>query len=352
MEAVDVAGWSAQVHDEGAMRAKAYGRVAAAPAMAMAMESMAMADGMAPSPAPAARMVNYTGNIGLQSAEPEAVIDTVVQKAKAKGGHVSHQRNGFVTLQIPVAEFKTFFNYILTLGQITNKNIFASDITDAFADNAERLRIAETTLARLQQLLSAAKAEQEKIALLKEIQRVSEQIEQAKLTEKELLRMAAFSTIHLSVANLPLPAPRYVNIEAFRWFDELEYFYSRKCIKLNVPQNFIIVKKDHFNWRAASALNTLFWGFERKNDPQGSVDFWTNAMLNFFKPKYKTELKAEESFSLIRLETYDAKPVVYYIAILKESNKKTLKIAQAKFQNLEAEKKDSEAIKEALRRAK
>jgi predicted XRE-type DNA-binding protein len=298
-------------------------------------------------------MVNYTGNISLQSAQPEAVIDTVIQKAKAKGGHVSHQRNGFVTLQIPVAEFKTFFDYILTLGQVTSKNIFARDITDAYTDNAERLRIAETTMARLQQLLASAKSEQEKIALLKEIQRVSEQIEQAKLTEKELLRLAAFSTIHLNVSNIPLPVVRRMNIVAFEWFSLLPNSVpSRKAFKLNVPKDFVKIRDTRREWKAASALYTELWGFERENEPQGTIDFWANAMLNFFKSRYKTELKTEESFSLIRLETSDSEPMVYYIAILKESNKKDLKIALAKFPSREAEKKDSEAIKESLRRAK
>jgi hypothetical protein len=121
---------------------------------------------------------------------------------------------------------------------------------------------------------------------------------------------------------------------------------------LSVPQNFIEVEKSSSKWRAASALNTSFWGFKRKNEPQGSVDFFFFLMLNYFKSLYKTELKTEDSFFFFFLETFDTEPTVYYIAILKESNKKTLKMAKAKFPTLEAEKKDSEAIKESLRRAK
>jgi hypothetical protein len=268
---------------------------------------------------------------------------------------VSHQRNGYVSFQIPVAEFKNFFNYILTLGNVTSKRISADDITDAYADNAERLRIAENTLARLQQLLAAAKTEQEKIALLKEIQRISEQIEQAKLAVEELLRKAAFSTINLNVTNMPLPVPRNVEIEAFYWFSSCLGMHCSigKSLKLNVPQNFIEVEKSSSKWRAASALNTVLLGFEIKNEPQGSIDFWANAMLNSFKSEYKTELKTEDNFSLIRLEAFDAEiPAIYYMVILKTSDKKTLRIARARFSNLEAEKKDSEAVMESLRRVK
>jgi len=300
------------------------------------------------------RMVNYTGEIHLENSQPETVIDTVVQRAVAKGGSVSNRRNGFVSLQIPVAEFKDFFNYILTLGKITGKSIYASDITDAYSDNAARLRIAESTLARLLELLAAAKTEQEKITLLKEIQRVSEQIEQRKLTEKELLRKAAFSTINLSARNTPVQVYS-IKISAFGWFHELPYGYRfpfYKPLKLSVPQNFIETEDSGTKWSAASALSAEFLAFEKENNPQGTPDFWANAMLEYFKSQYNTELKSEENFSLLRLQSFETEPRVSYIAILKKSDKKTLKIAIAKFPSLDAEQKNSEAVMEVLRRAK
>ncbi|MDR0515513.1 MAG: DUF4349 domain-containing protein [Fibromonadaceae bacterium] len=315
-------------------------------------------DMVAAEPMPSkARMVNYTGNIYLQSAEPEAVIDTVVQRAKAKGGSIDNRRNGFVSLQIPVAEFNSFFNYILTLGLVTSKSISANDITEAYADNAARLQIAESTLARLQQLLAAAKTEPEKIALLKEIQRVSEQIEQAKLTEKELLRKAAFSTITLWVYNMPQqPIPLKQNIKAFTWLRELTNTASHsnidKALELVVPKDFIEIKGNKHRWSTASALNATFQAFKKENEPQGTPDFWTNAMLEFFKYEYRAELKSEENFSMVRLQSYHIEPEIYYIAILKQSDKETLKIAVAKFPNSEVEQKHSEAVKEVLRRAK
>jgi len=300
------------------------------------------------------RMVNYTGNINMQSAEPEALIDTVIERAKAKGGSVSNRRNGYVSLQIPVAEFKNFFNQILTLGRVTGKNISASDITEAFSDNAVRLRIAESTLARLQQLLAQAKSEQEKIALLKEIQRVSEQIEQRKLDEKELLRQAAFSTINLWVSNIPIAIPYRANIKAFEWFSALTNanLYIGKALKLSVPKDFIETADTRTEWSAASALNANFRAFERKNEPQGAVNFWAEAMLEFFKPQYSAELKTEENFSLIRLQSFNSEPEVHYIALLKSSDKKTLRIAVAYFPNTDAEKKNSEAVLEVLKGAK
>jgi len=297
------------------------------------------------------RMVNYTGDVRLESSQPEAVIDTVMQRAVAKGGSVSNRRNGFVSLQIPVAEFRAFFDYILTLGKITGKSIYANDITDAYSDNAARLRIEESTLARLQELLAAAKTEQEKLALLKEIQRVSEQIEQRKLTEKELLRKAEFSTINLWARNTPVQVVPYrTNIRAFEWLSELLSPRNNrfKALKLSVPQDFIETEDSKYKWSAASALNTEIIAFEKENEPQGTPEFWANAMLEFFKSKYNAELKTE----FLRLQTFEPEPQVYYIAILKKSDKKTLKIAVTRFPSIEAEQKNSEAVKEVLRREK
>jgi len=335
----------------GGVGIKAYGHLKTS-----AMDAVGFMDAPAPASSSQGRMVNYTGDIHLESSEPEAVIDTVIQRAVAKGGSVSNRRNGFVSLQIPVAQFRDFFNYILTLGKITGKSIYADDITDAYSDNAARLRIAETTLARLQELLAEAKTEQEKITLLKEIQRVSEQIEQRKLTEKELLRKAAFSTINLWARNTPVQAVPYrAYINAFDWFTTLpnKYGYSslEKALKLSVPQGFIEIE-DHKKWNAASALNAEFFAFERKNNPKGTPDFWANAMLEFFKSQYNAELKSEENFSLVRVQSFETEPRVFYIAILKKSDKKTLKIAVANFPNLNAEQKNSEAVMEVLRGAK
>ena len=302
------------------------------------------------------RMVNYNGSITMQSAEPEVLIDTVANWARAKGGSISNRRNGHISLQIPVAEFRNFFNQILKLGRVTSKNISASDITEAYADNAARLSIAENTLARLQQLLAAAKTEQEKIALLKEIQRVSEQIEQRKLEEKELLRQAAFSTINLWVSNIPAVVPYRANIKAFEWFSNLPNINvnskSEKALKLSIPKDFIETEDSKRVWSAASALNAKFSAFEKKNEPQGSTGFWAEAMLEFFKSQYAAELKTEENFSLIRLQSFGTEPEVHYITLLKKSDEKTLRIAVAYFPNIEAEKKNSEAVLEVLRRVK
>ncbi len=300
-----------------------------------------------------ARMVNYTGNITMQTSEPEMLIDTVANWTKAKNGSISIRRNGFISLQIPVAEFKNFFNQILGLGRVTSKNISASDITEAYSDNAARLKIAESTLARLHQLLAVAKTEQEKIALLKEIQRVSEQIEQRKLEEKELLRQATFSTINLWVSNIPTAIPYRAHVKAFEWFSNLaNNSINGKALKLSIPKDFIETSDTKREWSTASALNAKFSAFERKNEPKGTTSFWAEAMLEFFKSKYATELKTEEKFSLVRLQNFRTEPEVHYIAILKKSDEKTLRIAVAYFPNIEAEKKNSEAVLEVLRRVK
>jgi hypothetical protein len=336
------------------------GGVRSAPPPQAMMESAEWMDGSSanePATPARGRMINYNGDIHLQNAEPEAVIDTVVEQLKAKGGSVSNRRNGFVSLQIPVAEFKAFFDYILTLGNVARKSISASDITDAYSDNAARLRIAENTLARYRELLALAKTEKEKIALLKEIQRISEEIEQRKIQEKELLRQAAFSTITLRVSNIPAkPLPQRINIRAFEWLamlpNENLNFNRHKALKLEVPKNFIETENSKNRWNVASALNAKFWAFEKQNKPQGTPDFWANAMLYFFKFSFATELKTEENFSLVRLQTSHSDPQIYYIAILKSTNEKTLRIAQAYFPTKEAEEKNSEAVLETLRRAK
>jgi hypothetical protein len=209
----------------------------------------------------------------------------------------------------------------------------------------------------MRELLASAKTENEKIALLKEIQRLSEQIEQLKIEENDLLRKAAFSTIVLHVSNIPQEAvPVRLSINAFEWFSNLifvnEYSNMKKALKLEAPKYFLETSDTRKRWGAASAMGAKFWAFEKENEPQGSADFWAAAMLEYFESIFKAELKSEENFSLVRLQNFEQEPKIYYIAILKTSDKKKLKIAQAYFPSLEIEKRSSESVKEVLRRVK
>ncbi|MCL1966542.1 MAG: hypothetical protein FWF67_01525, partial [Fibromonadales bacterium] len=67
---------------------------------------------------------------------------------------------------------------------------------------------------------------------------------------------------------------------------------------------------------------------------------------------YSAELKTEENFALIRLQTFSTIPEVHYIALLRKSDRKTLRIAVAYFPNIEVEKSNSEAVLEVLRGVK
>ena len=339
-DAVDVAGWLAS------------------PDRAMLMEEGGYASlsnrlgGAARAAAPH-RMVNYNGNINLQSPEPGAVIDSAIQMAKGIGGFAENRYgNRSVALKIPSKQFRDFFSQILSLGIVLHKEIFANDITDAYQDNELRLRIAQDLLARLQELLQNSKSDKEKITLLKEIQRVNEEIERRKITERELARKAEFATLNLNVEPVVYHHGKEYAPRGFEWFYGIDN--QNKVlgtpVKFPIPKNFVESVDTKKKWASASSDGVEFSAFEVETNIEGNNEFWTKAMQNHFKNSYKTSLENEGNYSLLRLEPFNPNQPVCYIILPKHKNK--IKIARVMFPNSNLEQKHSSAVKDAVKEAK
>jgi len=272
-----------------------YARGAPAPAAPPAPPSMAMDSGppsvAGGSPAPgepaaatpaAARMVHYQGYAELRVGKQRDAMDSVVALAAASGGGLEQQYGTTVVVRVPVAKFREVFDAVLALGDVARKSIAAEDVTEAFSAVELRLTTATARRDRLVALLAQSKDPDEKLALVREIQEVTEEIDRLEQSVRTLQRLADFSRITVQVQERPSltwqgGAP---DSAAFAWIRSLSPFddaLNGKKLTLDVPEGFVAldVKK---RFVAESADGARVWGTRLPNDPVGDTAFWMDAL--------------------------------------------------------------------------
>ena len=85
------------------------------------------------------------------------------------------------------------------LRDVLGKSIETYDVTEFYQDLTSRLRISERTRARLYTLLEKTTDVKERLKILKEIRRLSEEIETIKMTLKTIERLISFSRITIQL---------------------------------------------------------------------------------------------------------------------------------------------------------
>jgi len=358
----------------GERHSEAYAAVAEAPAPMMAKRAMLAEESVsfldASSDAPeqvdvtqpleatptpgtqTGRMVYYNGGIELKATQPATLLDTATARVQALGGYVESRSPNYAVLRVPVAHFRSYFEMAQTLGVLQNKWMRADDITDAFQDNALRIQIGEATLARLHELLAASTDDNEKLNLLREIQRVNDELEVRKSQQALLAQQAAYSRLELNVQPFVFETGRAdLGIQAFAWFAKLNATRTAetrlgKKVELQVPTGLVPLDLKKA-WAARSADGVDFWTFRRENEPQGDSAFWRDAIRNSLAPSFaKADTFTVGSFSVLRLESFGPDSYVWWIAA--STCERKLYMAEAFFPDLAAEQRHAEAIRSSL----
>ena len=233
------------------------------------------------------RMVHYNGHIKLQVTRPAETIEAVVERIKAEGGFVESQSLSRVSLRVPVAKFRDIYDWVLGQGDVLSRSMSARDVTDAHFAMDLRMRTARKTRDRLQELLARAQDEDTKIALLKQIKRLTELVDRMERQLKTLSRLADMSRLTLETRprSAMAGADNVVPVAGFEWIAGLSPFSRSvaeggKAHKLPSPEGLVALSsKDHH--QAESADGVVFWTARLDNRPEGSAEFW-RAESEFF----------------------------------------------------------------------
>jgi len=289
------------------------------------------------------RIIHYDGSLKLLVASPRDSIEKIIEITNREKGYVESISANQIVLQIPASHFRTVFKELSMLGEVLDKSITASDITEAYQSTKLRLKIANTTRKRLIQLLEIAKGEEEKLSLLKQIQDVTAQIEYlqasfaALKTQKDYSRITLSFTPRTSLGNLSGPK----NIAAFYWISQLSPFertvaLGGEPLSFSVPKGMVEIDTDQY-WLSESGDKSVFWASKRTSELQANTKFWLDALSLSLKGKFKSlESIQLGRYKILRLTSYDNEPHIYYVGI--RVDKTELKIIEIYFPSAAQEK--------------
>lgn len=323
---------------------------AAAPATTATSATTPTTGGPAVAPSPA-RMVHYQGFAQLRVAKEDEGLDAVIALAKAAGGEVEQQYGSTVVVRVPVATFQETFAAILKVGDVVTKSIAADDVTEAFLSVELRLATAKARRDRLVALLAQAKDENEKLALVREIQEVTEEIDKLEEGVRTLRRLADFSRITVQLEARPAltwqgGAPESA---AFAWIRQLTPFSegpSDKRLALEVPEGFVSLDVRR-RFVAESADGARIWTTRLPNDPVGTTAFWTDALTT----RLSGEFAAAEPVTVgawrgLRLVDRSAEPYAWVVLVRAEG--RALDVVQVFYPSKAAEARHAPAVQAVL----
>jgi hypothetical protein len=268
----------------------------------------------------------YSGYAELLVDDTEEVKTRLTDIAESSGGYVEEILDNTVTLRVPAAEFSVLFAGIKKLGDLLDSYEETVDVTEFYADLQARLTIAEETRDRLYLLLRRTDDVEERIAILREIRRLSEEIERINLTFEVLKEHISFSRITVRlISRLEYEAASEDTIP-FPWIDDLHPLYPAAgrfsgSLRGDLPDTFAVFKKDKY-YHAETADGVRLRVSTIPNKPRGDGPFWQEALSFHLAPRFAEVMPRE--FGEIRgvlLTSKDPRPYYYVVGVKPDKRK-------------------------------
>lgn len=282
----------------------------------------------------AARKVHYEGEIRLRATQPRQVLTQAVALVRAEGGYVESLEGERAVLQIPAARFRALYARILGLGEVLHKTLSARDVTDEYLDVELRLQQARLMRDRLAALLQKTSDRKEKLRLMRELERLSAEIELQELSMARLRTLVDYSRLTLQVEGRPVFEGRSEHeMRGFGWIATLATErWNREDeaerLALAVPAG--LVELEGTRWSAASADGVTLGALRRRNEPRGTTAFWVDALRWRLRQRFdKVEPMTAGDFTVLRLLSREEPRFVYWVAVAAKADR--LQVVQAYF---------------------
>ena len=303
--------------------------------------SVSSTDAEAPAPAEAKepeqkRLRIYTAELSLSVTSVEDSRDRIMLLARSFGGYVESAEGDYVVTRVPAESFEEAVSTVSDVGEVRSRSISAQDVTEQFADLEKRLAIAVAARNRLQTLLEQAEKPEERVAILRDIRRLTEEIEQLRGQLKSLDESIRFSRIGVRLL------PRLVTTQAtrsaipFRWIARLEPLtqttgHAESEIELEIDSAFAVFASST-RVRTESADGVRFRIGAVGNEPIGTSGFWQRALAYHLKPLYREVSHVEiGAFRGVSLESKGAESFYFIVAVtIRDSD---ILVAEAFFPN-------------------
>ncbi|MFT7519538.1 MAG: hypothetical protein ACI9MC_001680 [Kiritimatiellia bacterium] len=277
---------------------------------------------VAPDKPAAKRMVFYEANTTLRVPKMEEAIDAISKTAVGFGGLVERVTATGVVVRVPVDSFREALVAIQAHGDVVRERIHAQDVTEAFADVSLRLSTAKATRDRLVVLLAKAEDEQEKLQLVREIQRLTEQIDRMQSQAQTLKSLASMSRITVGLEGREALANRGPSdqSEAFSWIRRLSPFgadavRAGKPLRLDVPEGMVALSP-RGSFVAEGPNGARIWSGRLKTDVLADNAFWITALGERLAQDFASaEVQEVGGFTVVRFVQREDEPYTWMVAI-------------------------------------
>lgn len=172
---------------------------------------------------PTDRLVIYRAQLQVEVPRPEDALTECTAVLRDHGGFVASRHNTSVTCRVPAARFEDFLAAVRELGAVLDEQMTSSDVTDQHRDIRIRLENAKASRTRLLALLEKATDVEDILAIEKELQRLTEEIERATGQLAALDDKIAYSTVTVTFSAPAArgDAPRRPRPSDFQWMNAL-----------------------------------------------------------------------------------------------------------------------------------
>lgn len=169
------------------------------------------------------RVVIYTAQFRIVVQEIEAAIDAMERLAAAQGGYVQSISGNQIVIRVPVAKYQATVTEVEALGNVSRRDLQATDVTEEYVDLQARLKNAMAVRSRLEALLAKAEDVEAALAVEKELNRVGEEIERLQAKLEVLKSRVAYSTITADFERVyrAAPLPQQFKLP-FGWLKDLD----------------------------------------------------------------------------------------------------------------------------------
>ncbi len=290
------------------------------------------ADSQAPQPQERLRV--FAADLELVVSAVDRARTRILTLVEQLGGYVESSTNDYLMLRVPKDSFDRALAEIQEEGEVRSRSVRTADVTEQFADLERRLQIAQAARTRLYELLEETEDTDERVKIVQEIRRLTEQIERLQATRDSLSSLIEYSRITVRlVARIAAQEVSRADIP-FRWIANLDPVYqsvgeARRPFELAVPADFAVFTHGK-QVQAEAADGTRLRAGAVKNEPAGDTEFWSSALVFHLSDFYASAGPVDTgTFAGALFRSKDV-PAYYYLVAVRAADQ-DLEVVEAFF---------------------
>ena len=227
-------------------------------------------------------LVVYLGYLKLRVKRLLEAVDAITAKVEALQGYIESLTQTVVVVRVPAGDFEAAMAAFAELGTVLARRVKALDVTEKFTDLRGRLVVARDTRDRLLALLEEVTDTKERLRILQEVKRLTEQIESIEARLRTLKNLVDYYTITLELESVVASTRAVVHRSPFPWVRGLQAHLQTLgagagAVRLPVPDGFVFFDQADA-WRAQAADTTVLRAGRVDNEPRGTSAWWSDAV--------------------------------------------------------------------------